>query len=69
MPKMKLIDDFETCQCEVKVYDTGFQVDFYHIFMIKSHHNKSGKITTRFGTKGQIDSIVKTYRKETRFKL
>ena len=37
--------------------------------MIKSRHRKGGKITTRFGTKGQIDSIVKTYKKETRFKL
>ena len=37
--------------------------------MIKSRHRKDGKITTRFGTKGQIDSIVKTYKKETRFKL
>ena len=69
MPKMKLIDDFETCQCEIKVYDTGFEVDFYHIYMIKSHHNKSGKITTRFGTKAQIKSIIKTYNREKRFKL
>lgn len=69
MPKMKLVEEFKTCQCEVKVYDTGFEVDFYHIYMIKSHRSKSGKVNTRFGTKSQIKGIIKTYNKEKRFTL
>lgn len=66
---MKKIQEFSTNQCEVEVYDTEILVEFWRVFMIKSRHRKDGKITTRFGTKGQIDSIVKTYKKETRFKL
>ena len=66
---MKKVKEFSTNQCEVEIYDTEYQADFCKIYMIKSIHRKRGKVNIRFGTKSQIDSIVKTYRKETRFKL
>ena len=64
-----LIQELETSQCTVKVFDTGWSVDFYKIYCIKSYHHKNGKVTTRFGTKAQIKSILKTYKPERKFKL
>lgn len=66
---MKLIKEFQTVQCVVKIYDTGLIVDFCRIYCIKSFHNKGGKVTTRFGTKAQIKSYVNTYNTEKRFTL
>ena len=67
--ELKLLKEFETNQCVVKVYDTGFMVDYHNIYMIKSTHKKSGKVNVRFGNKNQIDGIVKTYHIERRFEL
>ena len=61
---MELVKEFETCQCTVKVYDTGYCVDFLKIYCIKSFHHKNGKVVTRFGSKAQVDGMVKTYNLE-----
>lgn len=68
---MDLVKEFETCQCTVKVYDTGWCVDYYNIYCIKSFHHKNGKITTRFGTKTQVESMIRSYGVSSgkRFKL
>lgn len=66
---LKLVKEFETSQCVVRVYDTGWCVDYYHIFCIKSYHKKTKKILTRFGTTAQVEQILKTYKKEGKFKL
>lgn len=61
--------EFETAQCIIRVFDTGFCVDYYHIYCVKSYHKKTKKIVTRFGTETQIKSMLKSYHKEKRFKL
>lgn len=66
---LKLIEEFETTQCTIKVYDTGFMVDYHNIYMVKSYHHKNGKTNVRFGNKTQVKGIVKTYKKEKRFEL
>ena len=66
---MRLVESFTTTQCDVVVYNTGYQIDFYQIYMIKSYHRKIGKCVTRFGSKAQINQIIKTYNLEKRFKL
>ena len=66
---MRLVESFTTTQCDVEVYDTGYEIDFYQIYMIKSYHRKIGKCVVRFGTKAQINQIIKTYHLEKRFKL
>ena len=66
---MRLVESFTTTQCDVEVYDTGYEIDFYQIYMIKSYHRKIGKCVTRFGSKAQINQIIKTYNLEKRFKL
>lgn len=67
--KMKLKKEIETKACFLKVYDTGFIVDFYHIFAIKSIHKKTGKVLMRFGSASQVNQILNTYHLEKRFKL
>ena len=58
---MELVKEFETTQCVVKVYNTGFCVDWYHIYCITSYHKKNGNTLTRFGNIEQIESILRTY--------
>lgn len=65
----KLIEEFETCQCAVYIYDTGYVMDTFRIYCVKSLHHKTGKVLVRFGTKAQVDGIIKTYKKEKRFSL
>ena len=71
MEKTGLIEEFETSQCIVSVYDTGWCVDYYHIYCIKSYHKKTQETLTRFGTEEQIKQILKTYqiKKEKKFSL
>lgn len=66
---MKLIREFKTTQCDISIFDTLFNVEWLEIYCIKSLHIKSGKATIRFGTKDQIESIIKTYHLERRFRL
>lgn len=68
---MELVKGFKTCQCRIEVYDTGFCVDYYHIYMVKSYHIKNGKVVTRFGTKAQIAGMLRCYNggNEKGFKL
>lgn len=66
---MRVIGSFYTTQCDVAIYDTDIQIDKIKVYMIKSYHRETRKVLTRFGTKAQIDSIVKTYRIDRRFKL
>lgn len=66
---MKEINTFETAQCIVVVFNTETKWDNIEIWGIKSFHKKSKKIKVRFGTKKQIDGIVKTYHQEKRFEL
>ena len=66
---MKLVKEFETNQCRVYVYDTGFAVDYDHIYCIRSYHKNNDKVLTRFGTRQQVESIVATYRIEKEFEL
>ena len=65
----EVIKEFETAQCTVKVFDTGWCVDFYHVYCIKSFHHKNGNVVTRFGTKAQIDAMIRSYKREKRFTL
>lgn len=58
---MEQVKEFETNQCTIKVWDTGWCVDYYHIYCIKSYHRKNGKVVTRFGTQAQIEGILRTY--------
>lgn len=66
---MELIEEFDTTQCHITVHDTGWCVDYYHIYVLKSYHKKSGKILTKFGTKDQIDGMIRTYKGERKFVL
>ena len=66
---MKLIRTFTTTQCDISIYDTEFNVEWYEIYCIKSLHRKIGKSVVRFGTKAQIEQIIKSYHLEKRFKL
>lgn len=66
---MKVIRTFKTTQCEITIFDTEYKVEWYEIYCIKSLHRKSGKAIVRFGTKNQIESIIKSYHLERRFKL
>ena len=66
---MKEINTFETSQCIVVVFNTETKWDNIEIWGVKSFHKKSKKINVRFGTKKQIDGIVKTYHQEKRFEL
>ena len=60
---------FETAQCTIEVFDTGFCVDNYRIYCVKSHHHKINKTVTRFGNEEQVKGMIKTYRPEKRFVL
>lgn len=62
---MVCVEEFETTQCVVRVYDTGWSVDCYHIYCIKSYHKRTKSILTRFGTEAQVKSIITTYKKRT----
>jgi len=62
MATMDLVKTLETNQCTVEVYDTGWCVDYYHIYCIKSYHKNGKKVLTRFGTEKQVKSILSTYK-------
>ena len=66
---MKLLKEFCTTQCDIKLYDTEFKADLLKIYCIKSFHRSTQKTLTRFGTKKQIDSMLKPYNLKKRFTL
>ena len=66
---MKALKTFETAQCIVVVFDTDLECERLKIYCIESFHKKTKKLNVRFGTKKQIEGIVRTYRQEKRFEL
>lgn len=60
----ELMQSFSTNQCDVYVYDTNLILNNTKIYSIISIHRSSGSINTRFGNLIQIESIIKTYKKD-----
>ena len=66
----RYIDQFETNQCHVSVMKTRMEDNYGNLlYIITSTHKKDGKVLVRFGTKSQIDQMIKTYKKEKKFEL
>lgn len=63
---MELIEEFDTNQCHVLVYKTGYACLGIDVFCIESRHLANGKILVRFGTSEQINQICNTYKKVNR---
>ena len=55
---MKLIYEFNTCQCHVMVYDSETTILNLPVYCITSRHFNNDKLTIRFGNKIQIQSII-----------
>ena len=59
---MILLKSFITSGVLVNVYHTEHTIIDVPVYCITTHHVKSDKFLVRFGTKNQINSILKTYK-------
>ena len=61
--------EFVTNQCNVMVFRTDTLIFGELVYCIVSIHINIEKVTIRFGTLNQIESIIRTYRIEKEFEL
>lgn len=64
-----LIEKYETNQCLVEVFETDIILENHKVYIIRSIHKNNYKQLIRFGTRQQIDSIIRSYIIEKRFEL
>ena len=56
------IEEFETCQCYITIYETNGNVLNEDIFVMVSVHKNDGHVNVRFGNKVQIEGMKNAYR-------
>ena len=66
---IKKLNEFETNQCWVTVYESDIKLFNETIYVIQSVHKNNGHINTRFGNEKQLKNLISQYQKEELFKL
>lgn len=61
-----ILEEFNTCQCHVVVYDTGLSYNNEKIYCLTSFHLCSEKEITRFGDRTQVKVMANSYRNKSK---
>ena len=64
LDKLKLVREFDTKMCEVRIYESDFEVLNEKLYVISTFAKNNKVLTIRFGNFIQTNSIIRTYYRE-----